>query len=109
MALIDLNIPAGVYRNGTDLQSQGRWRDANLVRWHDGVMRPIGGWRTRSNSAGADKLRGMITWSDNDADRFIATGSVNHLYAYNSAGTQFHITPATLTAGREDAQYFELG
>jgi hypothetical protein len=106
MALIDLNIPAGVYRNGTDLQSQGRWRDANLVRWHDGVMRPIGGWRTRSNSAGADKLRGMITWSDNDADRFIATGSVNHLYAYNSAGTQFHITPATLTAGREDALSF---
>jgi len=106
MALIDLNIPAGVYRNGTDLQSQGRWRDANLVRWHDGVMRPIGGWRTRSNSAGADKLRGMITWSDNDADRFIATGSLNHLYAYNSAGTQFHITPATLTAGREDALSF---
>jgi hypothetical protein len=106
MALIDLNIPAGVYRNGTDLQSQGRWRDANLVRWHDGVMRPIGGWRTRSNSAGAGKLRGMITWSDNDADRFIATGSVNHLYAYNSAGTQFHITPATLTAGREDALSF---
>ena len=106
MALIDLNIPAGVYRNGTDLQSQGRWRDANLVRWHDGVMRPVGGWRTRSDSAGATKLRGMITWSDNDADRFIATGSVNHLYAYNSAGTQFHITPATLTAGREDALSF---
>ena len=43
MALIDLNIPAGVYRNGTDLQSQGRWRDASLVRWHDGIMRPVGG------------------------------------------------------------------
>ena len=46
MSLIDLNILAGVYRNGTDLQSMGRWRDANLVRWHDGVMRPVGGWRT---------------------------------------------------------------
>ena len=52
MALIDLNIPAGVYRNGTDLQSQGRWRDASLVRWHDGIMRPVGGWRVRSDTAG---------------------------------------------------------
>ena len=63
MSLIDLNIPPGVYRNGTDLQGQGRWRDANLVRWHDGLMRPIGGWRTRSQTAGASKLRGMIAWT----------------------------------------------
>ena len=39
MALIDLNIPPGVYRNGTDLQAQGRWRDAshekpNGSHWH---------------------------------------------------------------------------
>jgi hypothetical protein len=106
MALIDLNIPAGVYRNGTDLQSQGRWRDANLVRWHDGVMRPIGGWRTRSDNAGAYKLRGMITWSDNSADRWIATGSYNKLYAYSASGTQYDLTPAGFTEGREDALSF---
>ena len=70
MALIDLKIPAGVYRNGTDLQSQGRWRDANLIRWIDGTMRPVGGWRTRSDTAGANKLRGMLTWSDNSNDRW---------------------------------------
>ena len=35
MALIKLDLPAGIYRNGTDLQSSGRWRDSNLVRWHD--------------------------------------------------------------------------
>jgi len=106
MALIDLNIPAGVYRNGTDLQAQGRWRDANLVRWHDGVMRPIGGWRTRSDTAANAKMRGMLTWSDNSADRWVATGTYNKLYVYNSAGTQFDITPTGLTAGREDAIAF---
>ena len=106
MALIDLNIPAGIYRNGTDLQAQGRWRDANLVRWHDGVMRPIGGFRTRSDTAGANKLRGMLTWSDNTFKRWIAAGSYNKLYIWNSAGAQFDITPAGLTEGREDALAF---
>jgi hypothetical protein len=106
MALIDLNIPAGVYRNGTDLQSQGRWRDASLVRWHDGIMRPIGGWRTRSDTAGDAKLRGMLTWADNSADRWIATGSYEHLYAYNASGTRYDITPVPFTTGREDAVSF---
>ena len=31
MALIQLQIPPGVYRNGTDLESANRWRDASLV------------------------------------------------------------------------------
>ena len=106
MALIDLNIPAGIYRNGTDFQSMGRWNDANLVRWADGVMRPIGGWRTRSDTAGNAKLRGMLAWADNSDDRWIASGSYNKLYVWNSAGTQWDITPTGLTTGREDAEAF---
>jgi len=106
MALIDLKIPAGVYRNGTDLQSMGRWRDANLIRWIDGTMRPVGGWRTRSDTAGANKLRGMTTWSTNGSDRWIAAGSLDKLYTWNAIGTQFDITPAGLVAGREDAVAF---
>ena len=106
MALIELNIPAGLYRNGTDLQSKGRWLDANLIRWVDGTMRPVGGWRVRSDSAGASKLRGMITWSSNNADRLIAAGSYNKLYTWNAAGVQSDITPVGLSAGREDAIAF---
>jgi hypothetical protein len=106
MTLIPLDIPAGVYRNGTDLQSQGRWRDANLVRWVDGTMRPLGGWRTRSDTAGDAKLRGMLTWSDNSSDRWIASGSYDSLYIWNTGGTRFDITPAGLTDGREDALAF---
>ena len=106
MTLVPLNIPAGVYRNGTDLQSQGRWRDANLVRWIDGTLRPVGGWRKRSNYATRDKPRGMISWADNDADRWMATGTYRDLYVYNSSGTQYNITPSDLAKGREDALAF---
>ena len=106
MALIDLNIPAGVYRNGTDLQSMGRWRDANLVRWIDGTMRPVGGWRTRSDTAAAAKIRGMIAWDDNSSDRWLVGGTHEKLYVWSIDGTQYDITPAGFTSGREDALAF---
>ena len=103
MSLISLDLPAGVYRNGTDLQSSGRWRDSNLVRWHDNTLRPIGGWRTRSDTASAGKIRGLHAWIDNSSDRWITAGSYNKLYVYNSAGTQYDITPTGLTVGNENA------
>lgn len=103
MPLIALDLPAGIYRNGTDLQSQGRWRDSNLVRWHDNTMQPIQGWRTRSDTATAAKARSLHAWVDNSAARWITAGTYNKLYVYNSAGTQFDITPVGLTAGFEDA------
>jgi len=106
MTLIPLDIPAGVYRNGTDLQSQGRWRDANLVRWVDGTLRPIGGWRTRSSTAANAKVRGMSAWIDNDNERWIAGGTYNKLYVWGETGVQYDITPAGLTEGREDALAF---
>ena len=106
MALIDLNIPAGVYRNGTDLQSKGRWRDANLVRWHDGVMRPIGGWRTRSSDQASAPLRGMLSWVDNGNNAHVASGSLDRLYAWSAAGFIQDITPSSLTVGRIDADAF---
>ena len=79
MALINLEVPAGVYRNGTDLQSMGRWRDASLIRWIDGTMRPVGGWRTRSSTATNAIARGMHTWIDNSNNRWIGTGTYNKL------------------------------
>jgi len=103
MALIALDLPAGVYRNGTDWQTKGRWRDSNLVRWHDNTLRPIGGWRTRSDTASAAKVRGLHAWIDNSSDRWIGAGSYDKLYIYNSAGTQYDVTPVGLVAGNEDA------
>ena len=52
MALIELKIPAGVIRHGTDLDSSGRWRDTNLVRWRNGSARPVGGWEDFATSNG---------------------------------------------------------
>lgn len=103
MPLIPMNIPPGVRRAGTDLQSSGRWRDANLVRWREGSLRPVGGWRERITAATAATPRGAHSWLDNSSDRRFAVGTYNALYAVNSSNTVTDITPVGLTAGDEDA------
>jgi hypothetical protein len=102
--LVPINIQPGVYRNGTDYQSKGRWRDANLVRWYEGTMRPVGGWRKRSNSQMTGKCRGFIAWRTNANARWIGAGTNSKLYVMNEAGTLTDITPAAgFTPGVADA------
>jgi len=103
MPYVTLEIPAGVYRNGTDLQAYNRWHDSNLVRWTDNAVRPVGGWLQKSETATAAICRSLYAWSDNSAVRYIAAGTEDKLYAYDQDGVQYDITPAGLAAGRESA------
>ncbi len=97
--LAPINIPPGVWRNGTQYQAAGRWYDANLVRWVQGVMRPMGGWTARTGSAFTGKARGIITWRKNDGTRMIAVGTSSKLYHVSESATITDITPGTFTAG----------
>jgi hypothetical protein len=99
MPLLPLNIPPGIVRNGTDMQSMGRWRDASLVRWRNGVMQPIGGWRQRVETALTGTPRAAHAWRDNSADRWLAVGTHSRLYAINALGTATDITPTGLVVG----------
>ena len=101
---IPLKIPPGIYRNGTEYQSSGRWYDANLVRWYENTLRPINGWRKRvtAQTAMTGKCRGLITWRDNTNDRWIVAGTHTNLYVMNEAGTLKDITPTGFTAGIAD-------
>ena len=104
MALVEIKPPAGFHNHGTDLESEGRWRDGNFVRWHEGSLRPIRGWAARSSAAEyAAPPRGMLAWQDNSASRWIAAGTYNKLYATTAGGITYDITPVGLTAGVEDA------
>jgi len=103
MALVPLKIPAGIYRNGTEYQSAGRWFDSNLIRWFENTLRPVGGWRKRSASQMTGVSRGMLTWRDNSDVRFIAAGTPTKLYAMSEAGVLKDITPVTFTTGITDA------
>lgn len=107
MPLTPLDIPAGVFRNGTDLQASGRWRDANLVRWHEGAMRPVGGWRNRQTVSGdvdiSNTCRGAHAWRDNSSARYLGIGTFDGLSVMTEGGTVYDITPAGFTSGRVSA------
>lgn len=104
MPLIPLDIPAGFYRNGTDLEQSGRWRDGSLVRWRDGSLRPIGGWVERMTSFSTNPLRGMHTWEALDGTAWVAGGSATELKVATGSGITYDIAPSDLASGIVDAQ-----
>lgn len=103
MPLIPLQIPPGVYRNGTDFQSSNRWRDANLVRWIDATMQPVGGWSARQ-TLNTTASRGAIGWQDLSADKWFAAGFHDGLIAMTASALVYDITPIDLVSGTVDAE-----
>lgn len=105
MPLIPLKIPPGVYRVGTDFDASNRWRDANLIRWHQGSMRPVGGWREKVDASASITAapRAMHIWIDNGATGRTVLGSANELIYVSPTGTVSDITPTSFTTGDEDA------
>jgi len=103
MALLPLDIPAGFYRNGTELEQSGRWREGSLVRWMDGSLRPVGGWSVRKFGFSKDPVRGMHTWQSNGGTAWVAGGSANSIVVMTGAGVAYELTPDDLPVGRVDA------
>lgn len=87
MPQLQLSLPPGMLLNGSEMQASGRWRSGSLVRWQDGVLRPVGGWRTRLEIGETQPARGMLAWRDNTGDRWIAVGTAEKLFAIKASGT----------------------
>lgn len=119
---LPIAIPPGISRNGTVYQSKGRWYDASLVRFVNGVARPVGGWQlllSQSDTMYCDpsyiaedycndgaldgKVRGILAWKANDSTPYLAIGTNQKLYAY-AAGEVSDITPSGLTTGLEHTE-----
>lgn len=98
-----LNIPPGVWRNGTAYESKGRYFDANLVRWYEGALRPVGPWKTHTSSTVTGASRACLIWRDNSQVTHAGIGTHSHLYVMSRSGTVSDITPAGFTTGRADA------
>lgn len=101
--LLPLDLPPGLYRNGTRYQSQGRFYDADLWRWFEGTQQPVGGWRKKSSTAIDGKGRAILTWVDNGNSTWIAVGSNEGLFVFSRAGTRYDITPVGFVPGPADA------
>lgn len=98
--LMPLKLPPGVFRNGTNYESKGRWNNANLIRWHQGVMRPVGGWLQALDDSELDGIgRSGLGWKLNDGGRRLVIATEQKVYVWNG-GSLSNITPAGYTEGR---------
>jgi len=104
MSLVPLKIPPGIYRNGTNYESAGRYYDGSLVRFFEGTIRPVGGWLRydQSQTALEGMARGIHSWRGL-ISRYFAIGTHSNLYASYDGGEVRDITPAGFTVGREDS------
>lgn len=102
--LVPLRLEPGFSSVGTPYDTGVRWHDGNLVRWHEGVMRPVGGWTRLSPTQMQGKARAIYSWRTNDFLRRLVIGTTKKLYAY-ADGSLYDITPAGLAEGREDSVY----
>jgi hypothetical protein len=101
--LIPLRLPPGISRNGTHYESKGRWWDGNLVRWFNGVMRPIGGWiQGAGDNTLTGKARAGRAWRLNNGSRRAVFATHSKVYAWDG-GTLADITPPAYTSGRQDS------
>jgi len=111
MPLIKLDIPAGIYSHGSDLDSKGRWLDSNFVRWTNNSPEPVGGWVNledsgtfvQINTAITGLFRGSHAWTTNGNAPYMALGSYNSLYLLTGTNALVDITPTGLTPGQQDA------
>ena len=102
MPLINLSIPPGVFKNGTQFQAAGRWFDANLVRWFEETLRPVGGWSQMSSTQFTDVSRGMLAYNDNSNARRVIVATTSNLYVYTEGKNRFDITPSGIATGSTD-------
>ena len=94
--LVELNVRPGVYRNGSVREAKGRYYDANLIRWKEGKLRPIGGWAKTTSTAITGKGRTMLPFRDSKGNNYIAVGTSSRLYIYTGkTSTASNVTPST--------------
>jgi hypothetical protein len=105
MAFLPLQIPPGVFRNGTAYQAKGRWYDSNLVRWRNGQIQPIGGWQRISTEPFTGRVRALHAWRSNDQKRWLAAGTSDGIFILDADSEFNDITPEEFLEGRRDSVY----
>lgn len=90
-----VDFPPGVAQEASRRRNKTNWREANLVRWEDGTLRPIGGWAQVGYGASpfASPCRAMHRWITNDGLAVIAFLCEQHCYVDIGDGELVDITP----------------
>lgn len=117
--IVPLKIPPGAFRNGTEYQAKGRWRDVNLVRWHESNdTMPVRGWRPYQNldeGFYSDSIFtmnepiGCMSWVDNSENVYMVWADQNEMWVMGANGTIYEVTPAGFAGSNEWVHFDTFG
>lgn len=105
MAFLPLDIKAGIKTNGTDYQNKGNWIDADLVRFENGFLTNIGGWKKIKQTALDGTPISAFAYTTNNSKPVLAVGTRAKIYVLFD-NQWYNITP---TGYIDDTQASPLG
>lgn len=101
MPFQSLTIPGGLSRLATEYNNEGRWFEAEKVRFRDDRPEPIGGWEARDLTGELVGIcRKKHTWRSNAGFIYEAFGTTQGLFV-RSDSTIYDITPIRLQFAAE--------
>lgn len=88
-----IRVPAGFVRGESRAAVPGRYSDGNLIRWQNGVLKPIGGWERQTAQPLASRPRWAFVWLDERFERYQGVICDNNVYVEHDSIYR-NITPA---------------
>ena len=82
----------GIMRETTQYAAEGGWYDGNRVRFRDGKPENIRGWQKKLATSFIGTSRDIMSWVNNDGDRYLGFGTQHKLYVFQG-GITSDITP----------------
>ena len=93
---IKVDFGSGIHRESTQYAEDGKWYNADRVRFRSGKPENLRGYETRVSSTFDGNARDIITWQDNNQFKRAIWGTDQKLYEHN--GDQiFDITPVSVS------------
>jgi len=104
MGLQRFNFKSGIYKEGTAYSNEGRFFDANFVRFRSGFPEKMGGWVKKYTSSFIGTCRKIKQWVSLTGTKYIALGTTKKTYIIQ--GTSFvDVTPIRATTSAGDATF----
>ena len=99
MPLTKMQIQPGIFKDDTVYSQEGKYVDANKIRFLKGRAEKLGGWaKLDTDTIASGVVRTLLPFRGQVASnkRYIGIGTHSHLYLYDDgAGSYIDITPAS--------------
>ena len=104
MGLQRFNFKAGIYKEGTAYNNEGRFFDGNFIRFRAGFPEKMGGWTKKYQSSFIGVCRKIKQWVALNGFKYIGLGTTKKTYIIQ--GSSFvDVTPIRATTSAGDVTF----